>query len=234
MRQGRRIFKDRWKCFNCQYPRCSRCDARPEFAGPSHTCYTKDGKYMCANCRYPPCTGCGKERPKKGKYSVERIPLWRCPSCPLAGQNCITHTWQGRCHRQLPAHAFDKDAKRRRYAVCKECQHPACATCGQKSTEIWTPNPKMPNEVYKCSACEKSKPAGKQPKKCKTCEETDASAFDSRDEYRHLYDRCRNCQHPKCSECGHESAKIWTPHPKIPNQVYRCTACVKRETKNHL
>ena len=67
--QGSRIFKDRWRCFNCQYPRCtvSTCKARPEFAGPSHTCYTKDGEYMCPSCRYPPCTGCGKERPKKSE-----------------------------------------------------------------------------------------------------------------------------------------------------------------------
>ena len=189
---------------------------------------------MCPTCRYPPCTVCKKvARPKKAKYSVERIEVWICGECQLGG-NIVKHTCHGKCNKQLPADAFDRRADGHRYTVCKECQHPKCTTCGQKSTEIWTPHPKIPNEVYKCSACEKkSKPAGKQTKKCKTCEETDASAFDKKED-RNFYDRCRNCQHPKCSECGHESAKIWTPNPKIPNQVYRCTACVKREAKNHL
>ena len=231
---------------------------------------------MCARCRYPPCNVCEKvARPKKAKFSVERMPLWRCPSCSLAEkpcahchklkapeafdkktnrhynqickecqfpkctgcgepskekwipnprqktegykcENCITRTCQGRCNKQLPADAFDRRADGHRYTVCKECQHPKCATCGQKSTEIWTPHPKIPNEVYKCSACEKSKPAGKQTKKCKTCEETDASAFDKKDRS-HLYDRCRNCQYPKCSQCGQESTEIWTPNPKNPS-----------------
>ena len=86
--QGSRIFKDRWKCFNCQYPKCSKCKARPEFVGPSHTCYTKDGEYMCPTCRYPPCIKCRKARPKSAKYSVERQEVWTCASCQLSGHQC--------------------------------------------------------------------------------------------------------------------------------------------------
>ena len=223
--QGSRIFKDRWRCFDCQYPQCKQCKVRPKFAGPSHTCYTKEGEYMCPRCRYPPCagTGCTTERPKQSKYSVERIKVWICPSCQLAG-NTDVHTCHGKCQRQLPAQAFDHDACRRPFKVCRDCQHPACAACGQKSTEIWTPNPMTPNEVYRCAACEKGGTAGKHPHSCKTCGETNLSSFDKRDRS-HLHDRCRNCQYPLCSKCGQRSTEIWTPHPKIPNEVYKCSTC---------
>ena len=184
---------------------------------------------MCPRCRYPPCAGagCTTERPKKAKYSVEQIKVWKFPSCQLAG-NTDVHTCHGKCQRQLPAQAFDHKASGTRYAVCRDCQHPACATCGQKSTEIWTPNPMTPNEVYRCTACKKNQAAGKQPHKCKTCEETDASAFDRKSNGL-LYDRCRNCQHPLCSKCGERSTALWTPHPKMRNQTYTCTACQKTD-----
>ena len=188
---------------------------------------------MCPSCRYPPCTGCKKERPKTAKYSVERIKVWTCASCQLAG-NTDVHTCHGKCQRQLPAQAFAHDAHGHPYKVCRDCQYPACAACGQKSTEIWTPHPKTPNEVYRCAACQKNQAAGKQqaagnhPHSCKTCGETNPSAFDKAPN-RQLYDRCRNCQYPLCSKCGQRSTEIWTPNPKNPNHMYRCPACKRTD-----
>ena len=177
---------------------------------------------ICHECHFPKCMDCGE--PSKEKWRPNLMPKTARYRC----QNCIKHICQGRCQRQLPAHAFDRRANGHRYPVCRECQHPTCATCGQKSSEIWTPNPKTPNQVYKCAACEKGQAAGKHPHSCKTCGETEASAFD-KNKYRHLYDRCRNCQYPKCSKCGQRSIEIWTPHPTNPNQMYRCTACKKTD-----
>ena len=188
MHQGSRIFKERWKCFNCQYPRCTRCKKRPEFAGPSHTSYTKDGKYICPTCRYPLCTGCDKERPKTSKYSVEVQETWRCASCQLTGKNISCKA----CGETNPS-SFDRDNRKRFYDRCRTCQL-----------------------------------AGKHNISCKACGETNPSAFD-RDPCRNLYDRCRNCQYPQCSTCEQRSTEIWTPHPKIKNQMYRCTACQKTD-----
>ena len=178
----------------------------------------KSGNYnqICRDCQFPKCMDCGE--PSKEKWipnPMQKTERYKC-------QNCIKHACQGRCQRQLPAHAFDRRANGHRYAVCRECQHPACAACGQKSTEIWTPHPKIPNQVYKCAACEKGQAAGKHPHSCKTCGETEASAFD-KNKYRHLYDRCRNCQYPKCSKCAQRSTEIWTPHPKIQ---HKCTGAL--------
>ena len=100
MRQGSRIYKDRWVCFNCQYPKCKNkeCGARPEFAGPSHTCYTSEGEYMCSKCRWPPCE-CGKERPRKVKYNVENRPVWTCPKCQLSANTVksLSYLWRYIC-----------------------------------------------------------------------------------------------------------------------------------------
>ena len=171
---------------------------------------------MCARCRYPPCR-CGKERPKQAKYSVERKEVWTCESCQPAG-NTGEHTCQGKCQKQLPAHAFEQDAERRRYAVCKECQHPACATCGQKSTEIWTPNPQNPKEVYKCTACTAAE------RQCTECEKRlPPSAFDQRADG-HLHKVCRECQFPTCEKCGQRSTKMSHCVAK-ENNVYVCDDC---------
>ena len=216
--QGSRIFKDRWKCFNCQYPKCTKCKARPEFAGPSHTCYTKEGGYMCPTCRYPTCAGgCGKARPKASKYSVEVQKTWTCALCQLGGKQCA------QCHKQKPPDAFDKDAERRHYAVCNECQHPACATCGQKSTEIWTPNPRVLHDVYTCQACATKTPCAGP------CGQTlPLIAFDSDARVR-KYQICQECQWPKCAKCRQKSKTIWRPPPAARKSIYTCTACAEKD-----
>ena len=41
-----------------------------------------------------------------------------------------------------------------------------CSTCEQRSTELWTPHLKTPNEVYRCPACEKRTAAERQCPEC--------------------------------------------------------------------
>ena len=154
------------QCWNCrkilqgkinQRCLCCECLAEIERYDKCPLCKNKvsikekeertDGDERCSACRYPACISCGELSVTvwtPGTYGKRE---YRCEDC--------ADKWQcrGTCQRRLPADAFACDASRHRYAVCKECQYPACATCGQRSTEIWTPNPKNPKEVYKCTTC---------------------------------------------------------------------------------
>ena len=65
----------RYKCYDCRFPTCKKCHARPLHA-VSHTAWLND-EYTCVKCKYPPCTGCGKEAPST-KY---RFLEWKCKEC---------------------------------------------------------------------------------------------------------------------------------------------------------
>ena len=60
---------------------------------------------------------------------------------------------KGPCGRKLPRAAFDRDAQRHWYKVCRECQFPACATCDRKSEDIWTPPPSKANAICVMDPC---------------------------------------------------------------------------------
>ena len=67
--QGKRQHETR-RCFECQYPSCTKCQQRPLHAVPHNAMI--DGKYFCETCRYPPCQNirngavCGKRRVNAG------------------------------------------------------------------------------------------------------------------------------------------------------------------------
>ncbi len=46
---------ERWRCYECQYPQCHKCAARPVHAVP-HNAMIR-GNYYCEECRYPACKG---------------------------------------------------------------------------------------------------------------------------------------------------------------------------------
>ena len=174
---------------------------------------------MCPTCRYPPCTDCDKARPKRSKYSVEVQEKWTCAQCQLGEKQCA------QCHKLKPLDAFGKNAQQRRYAVCKECQHPACATCGQESTDIWTPNPKTPNEVYMCPACQKGEAAKRQ---CTECLKwLPPSAFAPGNTHGRLHKACNDCLFPTCATCKQKSTKMSHQVTK-ENNVYVCDDCRTR------
>ena len=138
------------QCWNCrkilqgkinQRCLCCECLAEIERYDKCPLCKNKvsikekeertDWDERCSACRYPACISCGELSVTvwtPGTYGKRE---YRCEDC--------ADKWQcrGTCQRRLPADAFACDASRHRYAVCKECQHPACATCGQR-TFIYT------------------------------------------------------------------------------------------------
>ena len=71
-----------WRCMLCERPVRTFRQARPE--KPIMYQYDRDG-YKCLGCRYPPCAGgCGRPRPERAaRWSVERMPEWRCRQCRL-------------------------------------------------------------------------------------------------------------------------------------------------------
>ena len=171
---------------------------------------------MCPSCRYPRCMGtdCKNERPKKPKYSVERMPLWTCGSCLRAGKptnSCKT------CGETDPS-AFEKANNRQLYDRCLACQYPQCSTCKKKSTEIWTPHPKIPNEVYKCTKCAADE---RQCTECLTW--LPPSAF-GRNTDGSLHKACNDCLFPTCATCKQKSTKMSHQVTK-ENNVYVCDDC---------
>ena len=128
--QGARIHAGLWKCYACQYPKCQKCDERPDFAGPSKECYTDDGKYMCPRCRRPPCVTCGKSRPPWGKYAVERWPTWICDECiekNIKNKNADATNGKivcGRCHELRSRDSFAENIwkQHRRLWICNSCK----------------------------------------------------------------------------------------------------------------
>ena len=169
---------------------------------------------MCPTCRYPPCTRCKKDRPRKAKYSVERKEVWTCPSCQLAGKHNVSCK---SCGETNPS-AFDRRDRSHLYDRCRTCQYPQCSTCEHRSTEIWTPHPKIPNEVYKCTACTTAE------RQCTVClRGLPPSAF-GRKADGSVHKVCRECQFPTCAKCGQRSTKMSHRTAK-ENNVYVCDDC---------
>lgn len=77
----RKLAYDRtkWRCQDCQYPKCSQCGGRPEAAINQQF---DEATYLCAACARPPCAGgCGTPRPNTSKYHVRKKATWYCPHC---------------------------------------------------------------------------------------------------------------------------------------------------------
>ena len=149
-----------------------------------------------------------------------RDPVPLCEACEAEMSLC-----KGPCGRKLPRGAFDRDAHRHWYKVCRECQFPACATCGRKSEDIWTPPPSKANAKYTCQKCQ-------QLRTCKgLCKQAlPFSAFD-KNSCGNYYKCCRACQYPKCATCGRKRKAMWTPSPKARDPVPLCEACETKKKK---
>ena len=93
------------------------------------------------------------------------------------------------------------------------------------SDKIWTPNPKVLNDVYICEPCAAMT-------ECQgPCKQTlPTTAFDDDDRGR-MYKVCRECQWPKCAKCAQQSKTLWTYHAAGPKVVYTCTACAEKECR---
>ena len=212
---------NRWRCYDCQYPACVLCAARPLHAIPHNGLL--DGKYYCEECRYPPCK-CGKRRENPG--GKQRFLSYTCEECAAKGDALGRDKSCKRCGQANDVEAFDVDARGRLYAVCRKCQHPPCEACGKKIDEIWTPRPSLCEKQslsnYTCEACS----AGCQ-KTCQRCMQAKGvKAFDV-DAQGRLYAVCRKCQHPPCEACGKKLDEIWTPSPRAKNPKPICHRCLQ-------
>ena len=112
-----------------------------------------DGDERCSACRYPACATCGQTSLTVWKPGTYRKREYRCEDCAdkwqcarlVAGKlQCAT------CDATLPRQ-FDQNSFSNWYKRCRACQHPPCCKCGQRSEEIWTPNPKVKNALYTCN-----------------------------------------------------------------------------------
>ena len=74
-----------WRCYDCQYPECHECSARPAHATPHNA--VVDGRYYCETCRYPSCKQvidgkpCGNRQENPGgkhRLKDSSLTVWLC------------------------------------------------------------------------------------------------------------------------------------------------------------
>ena len=160
---GRRN-QHRYKCYDCRFPACKQCHARPLHA-VSHTAWLND-EYTCIKCKYPPCTGCGKEAPST-KY---RFLNWTCKECkeniltadaahekkvresaetntrteasmPERSPKALKSAFKScdNCGETKTLNAFRRVHHSEVPNDCRACQLPTCNACGRQRTENESP-----------------------------------------------------------------------------------------------
>eukprot|EP00959_Pyramimonas_sp_CCMP1952_P289632 6057638-Pyramimonas_sp.AAC.3 len=80
-----------YRCLECQFPKCDRCEARPEKPVSANHVDSK-GKWLCRVHRYPPCSGCGKAKTDEMIAGKNRLKQWRCEECQNSGSVCDATT----------------------------------------------------------------------------------------------------------------------------------------------
>ena len=124
----------RWRCFECQFPRCcGSCAERPLHPVPHNAVH--GDRYFCDTCKYPKCEGgCGAERPHNGRYHITNLEKWTCIKCRekcTRSKQVITCSLCG----TNDAEAFTSSAWNNRTSAtqnirCRDCGHPPCSALG--------------------------------------------------------------------------------------------------------
>ena len=108
---------------------------------------------------------------------------------------------------------FDKRVNRQLRTRCRECEHPPCVVCLKRIDTIWTPNPAVIDDKPVCSdLCRETYRKNQDMQRTKECSECKQRKtiehFDNKGNWQ-LHSRCRECQHPPCSQCGRILIDIW-------------------------
>ena len=144
----------RWKCYDCLYPFCHKCNTRPTHA--ITIAWYKDGMYYCTECRFPRCSGCGKSRPAKSSRLHQRFQEYFCEECQNSSRESRTQKCT-ECKVVKALTEFDVSASSNFYKTCRACQHPPCSQCGKIIESIWTVKPKAKDRRPVCArkTCQK-------------------------------------------------------------------------------
>ena len=81
-----------YRCMECQFPKCDRCDARPEKPVSANHLDAK-GRWLCPYHRYPPCSGCGAPKPLSMQGGNNKFSQWTCENCKKGSKEnkCLVH-----------------------------------------------------------------------------------------------------------------------------------------------
>ena len=104
---------------------------------------------VCLACQFPSCVECGQQSSTVWTANPKVVnDKFTCDVCASKRQ-C-----QGPCGQRMLPIAFDSDAWRRKYKVCRECKFPTCATCGRKRKTMWTRYTQLRSPLPLCEKCE--------------------------------------------------------------------------------
>ena len=220
-----------WACFECLFPPCIVCTARPDFAVPHNAIHT--GSYWCTRCKFPPCSaGCGTPRPEKTKNHVQVMPDWVCPAC--ATEETKTKKKCSQCKRMLLRTAFDTRDDRHIKDSCRECEHPLCDSCKKVRSKDVVLKKQLKDGKWHCNNC-------RQCDECKlwkrTVDDEGNPVEFGRKGAGHIYPRCLACQYPTCALCKVQpnpaTAIAVLPHNKLKDGRWFCrkTADCERHRK---
>ena len=213
---------DKWKCARIVAGKlqCVTCDANsPRLFDQSSSSKWYTG---CRACQHPPCCKCGQRSEEIWTPNPKvKNHLYTCKVC---AEMLLCH---GPCGRKLSPGAFVRNASRSSRRISRECQFPACVTCGEKSQDIWTPNAAKANAKYTCQKCA---PLRTCKGSCK--QQLPFNAFD-KNSSSHYYQCCRACQYPKCATCGRKRKTMRNlySNKRVRYAVPLCEACETKKKK---
>jgi hypothetical protein len=199
----------RWRCFECQYPSCTKCQKQPLHAVPHNAMV--DGKYYCEGCRYPPCA-CGSRRGKFGGQN--RFKPYTCPECVERKRSC------SKCQKAFTLQpGFTPSVP-----YCSiECRYPKCK--GR------SPNGKpCQNERTSSRAYGGNKPRWDQQEEwyCQRCQDTSgpASSAPPPKKHRQSTEAGESLETKKCQLC--KQSRL-TSETELRGTQHYCRACLDEE-----
>ena len=135
---------------DCQFPKCHRCDARPE-KPIQYQLSAKKGIWLCPYHRYPPCNGCGAPKPIESITDKNRFSQWTCETCKAtkaeddASGNVV-------CKSATEVTANNVDKKKGSKKGPKEYN---CVECPKRGPlkDFYAKPCHHPHEPYRCLLC---------------------------------------------------------------------------------
>jgi hypothetical protein len=194
----------KWTCYNCQYPPCTMCQQRSEFALTSDT---DRSTYRCdvGACQYPHCAGSGCTTPRPRDIPFSQQQQWLCKHCKLPTETAAKTKTCVTCGKEKNANEYDDHADNKRVRRCRAClqKNRECIGCGtMKPAGDFEHSATRPKEH--CKICD----AMRKPTDCIRCGRTKPKSDLCHGTNKNRpHDYCAACKDHK--QCAVETCKAW-------------------------
>ena len=135
-----------WVCYNCQYPKCAKCQTRLQL----WVNHYKSARKLCQQCEdeektqpcVQPCARCKVVKPSDQFTYPRRV----CHQCQM-NMDEVPKYCKG-CKKEKPMSEFPKGSKMELLAQCRSCNFPKCSKCTKEATTPVHPNQRPGGKWY--------------------------------------------------------------------------------------